>query len=296
MRKLLFLAGFVIFNTIVAFANQFSKQVNYSDSLIPSLFINSLYHFKFNEAFNQIQKSKNNSNLKSAIYELNYYWWQLITSNNKEYLIRCFTSVIECNYGLDKLENNHNCNLYRIYIEAFRLRLFLFNKQYLKAYKQSKILTKNIQTFSKLYINNELNYLIRGLFELFGSLAYAKYPFIFNDSIYKTLSSQTGLKLLEECTKSQDIFIKTEALYFLMKVNLEVFQNHREAIKYSQQLIETFPENIIFKYHHLNILLNLKAKEQAKDFKYQLINQVRLSNLTQMQKQHLNQIINQLKN
>lgn len=295
MKKVLLIACFFFLTKSNLFAYHFCKQLNLTNLSCSSSFINLLYHFRFNDAYDKIKDSGNFNNLTSSIYKLNYYWWLLITSNNKEHLIKCFSSIIECKYNLNKLEDNPNNSLYRIYIEAFYLRLFLFNKQYLKAYKQSKILTLNIQKLSKLNINNDLNNLLIGLFELFGSLAYKKYPFFINDSVYKTLSTQTGLAILEECTKSEEPFIKTEAIYFLMKVNLEVFQNYQEAIKFSQQLIETFPENILFKYYHINILLNLNAKEQAFAFKNRLLIQVQLSSLTQQQKQHLNQIINQLK-
>lgn len=262
-------------------------------------FFNCIYNFSFESCDSSIMVQ--NTTLPDYYrYFLiaNSKWWMLVTTDNKQYYSECLAGVLNGTESLEKANiAYHEKNFLKICYEAYRLRLMLYDKQYVKAYSQSKAVTGYIEPVLDLEKTFIPYYLTSGLYHYFGSAGREKYPLLFKDKKYKTASKVVGLGYLETCAKSDVAFLSNEANYYLMKIYLEVEENNEKALSYSNRLVKSFSNNVLYQYYHLNILLNLKRTIQVNE-QYQLVLKKIEENqqLNNEQKSHLKEITDQLYN
>jgi hypothetical protein len=226
----------------------------------------------------------------------NEKWWQLVTTGNIKYYSECMAGMINGTESLEKSKLSfHEKNFLHICFESFKLRLMLYDKQYLKAYSQSKSVVAQIQPVLGLEKNFNPYYLTSGLYNYFASTGREKYPLLFTNKNFKTASKVVGLGYLETCSQSNVVFLNTEANYFLMKIYLEIEENPEKAQIYSNRLLKLYGNNIIYQYYQLNILLNLKRTQQAKE-QYLLVLRLIEGNteISSEQKIHLKDITEKL--
>ena len=199
---------------------------------------------------------------------------------------------------LDKIDKSNlepdEKKFLQICYESFRLRFYLYSKQFWRAYEQTKIMNQLISTTLGKESDYNPYYLTSGLFNYFAFTGRKKYPFLFTDNLYKNSSREKGIKYLELASNSDNFMIKTEALYFLVKIYLEVEDKPDLALKYSSQLIGEYNSNIIFQYYHLNILLNLKQNLQAKHEYNNILELIKSEDLSGKQKSHLKDIVDKV--
>ncbi len=277
---------------IIILLSTFSNNLqsySFQEAKIISEYFESLYSFEFNKS-DSILSSLPKSPEYSFI-QINNYWWKLITTDNKKNIIYSNALIINHDKKYSNSPPTENEVLLNISIQAFKLRFLLYNKQYYKAYKQAKFLVQIISS-STIAQDNEYTILIYGLMNYFGNKAYKKYPFVFYQKQYKNFSDTIGIILLEKAAKTNNIFVKTESLYFLVKIYYEVEENYEKALFYSSKLTSLYPDNAIFGYYHLNILINLKKNNEAKIFKEKLFKSIYSNNsLTLEQIVHIKSII-----
>ena len=110
-----------------------------------------------------------------------------------------------------------------------------------------------------------INYkLIAGLYNYFVAYTIDKYPIFYPYFfLFPKGNKQKGLNQLETCKNSKDIFIYTEANYFLMKINLEFENNYELANNYSTILTEKYDNNLLFQYFKMTKVCWLKPASPA---------------------------------
>lgn len=254
-------------------------------SLEQSYFAN-LYNFQFVSA-----ASKFNSNLPvnvGYLWRMYYDWWMLLSTNDKAYMSQCLANIV-----LYENHNNLRNDSLKIFFVAFKLRLLLLNHQYLKAYQLINNLADNYKVYVDGISNKDEQKLISGLMHYLGAKAYKKYPILFYNKTFRCLSDTLGLRLLKECTRSNSLFVRTEGLYFLMKIYDEIEEDFAQAYIFSLQLVSLFPDNIIFGFHHRTILDRLNKKQEAEKYKIRLMTAIyQNKELLDVQKRYLTQMIN----
>ncbi|MCX7987140.1 MAG: hypothetical protein N2662_09400 [Bacteroidales bacterium] len=135
--------------------------------------------------------------------------------------------------------------------------------------------------------------LIVGLMHYLGATALKKYPYLFQKKKLLCFSDTLGLNLLVQCSQSTSVYARTESLYFLVKIYLEIESNFPKAYFYSTQLINLFPENIIFGYNHLTLLSRMNKIQEYAILKTKLLSEITKNNdLISEQKTYLYQLIN----
>ncbi|HPO64372.1 MAG TPA: hypothetical protein PKY76_00275 [Bacteroidales bacterium] len=272
----------------IALFFQFQGKSQNPDNTVHTLeqsYFSHLYNFQFTRAYNAL-----NSNLPSGNYYLwrmYYQWWMLLSTNDKTYLSQCFANIV-------LYETNRTMpDSLKIYFEAFRLRLMLFNHQYIKAYQQAVNLADNYKSYFHQFSNRDEQHLMQGLMNYLGAKAHRKYPLLFRSKSFQCFSDTLGLTLLKQCTTSPSIFVRTEGLYFLVKIYLEIEEDYKQAYVYSTQLISLFPGNIIFGLLHQKILTCLHKGNEAKIYQTRLLDEISNNKeLTESQKKYLKQMIN----
>lgn len=258
-----------------------------------ALFFNKLYDFDFYSADSVIRNHGSRLQPSLRLFaSLNYNWWMLVTTDKKLYMSRGFNNV---SFGVSELSSySHNCSenyFLGVAFESYSLRLYMYNWEFIDAYSNAKNVCKKIEATAHCQ-EWDIGLLTLGLYNYFAALGSEKYSFFFGDDCFKKASRTAGIELLERCTKSGNVFISTEATYFLMKLYLEVEDKPEKSLEYAIKLEKKFPNNIIFGYYHLNILLTLRRDALAKDVYARLMLKTKNNNqLDAEQKSHLQEII-----
>lgn len=226
-----------------------------------------IYHETYNFHFRKVDSIINSNDhlyKKDLLFNLatiNYYWWKLISGEeNGKYaeLISERIQTIEDEYSKKTTNLEHEQLFLLVSIFAFNVRLSLFNGSIFATIPNFI----KYHTFLKLTIGHENEYhpfyLTSGLYNFSIGLAKEKHPVFYTlFSIYSTGNIDHGIKYLKNAASSDQREISQEAQYFLMKIYLDVYKNPSESGVYCSNLLELYPENLLFQqYMFKNDLAN----------------------------------------
>jgi hypothetical protein len=255
----------------------------------------NIYNYSFAKADSLLHNyaTKHPKNGWSTLMYTNFYWWQIMTGNQKDLVLRAKfeTSIntIITSFSKEKTAALSNENLYVLAnAYAFKTRLNLLEGDYIKGLLN---LNKSIDFIQKCVGKEEV-------FEAFSIQTGLLYYFIEYSKIHKPItrpylatlpagSMAKGISLLEKGSKSLDNIIATECTYFLSKIYGEVEHNYNKAETYCLTLAKKYPDNIVYALNLFDCYIN-----QGKDTEAQkaLIAIHRLSktipNLTATQRAH----------
>jgi hypothetical protein len=199
----------------------------------------------------------------------NYYWWKIITENpasdhqqrylnslsNAENIVRQLVKTRQYNYA----DVFHFINLY-----ALRARLDLLNGDFTRAMRHLKNSVDYIGLSLGREEFHENFYLTSGLYNYMTEYGSKRYPFLrLYALMYPRGNMDLGLSQLEIAAKSQNLILQTEARYFLMKIFLELEQDHQKALEHAEWLTEKYPGNLIYLYHYQGLLSQSNQDERA---------------------------------
>ena len=249
----------------------------------------ALYDFRFHHADSLIQ------NIEKAfpdhylphLTRANYYWWKIISENpGSDHQKLYLTSLANAERIVKQLVKNkqydyadvfHFINLY-----ALKARLDLINGEYTKALRHMKNCVDYIGLSLGREELHENFYLTSGLYNYMTEYGSRRYPFLrLYALMYPKGNMKLGINQLEIAARSLDPVLQTEARYFLMKIFLELEQDHQKALEYAGWLTEKYPANLIYLYHYYELLslnnLDKKANAIRKSFFEQIQNNNQLS-------------------
>jgi len=69
--------------------------------------------------------------------------------------------------------------------------------------------------------------------------------------------------MLQCCCKSTNSIINSESHYYLMRYYSDILNEYDKSLQHSSYLINTFPDNYIFRYYHILNLMETGAYEIA---------------------------------
>ncbi|TVQ88272.1 MAG: hypothetical protein EA393_09325 [Bacteroidetes bacterium] len=249
----------------------------------------TLYNFQFQVSDSIIRRMEKNfpEHYMSHLMRAQYYWWQIISNDldllqQKNYqasLVKAESLAKE----LVKTKNyNYNDVFQFINLYALKARIELMNSEYLRALRHMRNCTDYLElSLGRENIHPDF-YLTSGLYNYMADYGSRRYPFLMVYALfYPRGDMQKGLEQLKAATHSNNIVIKTEAHYFLMKIFLELEQDFSQALQHAAWLVGEYPENLIYLFHYHEILLLLEKNELAveirKDFLELLNNNKQLS-------------------
>jgi len=215
-----------------------------------------IYSYNFSEAYQSLKNQKHEPKAEAALW-VNYYWWLAISGENEA------ENFANCNLWLKKLEavltNEKNKNneylFYKVMLHAYQSRLSMFFKNYLKAglnlhYCNTELKTsiQKIEEFDKFYFSS-------GLYYYFVEKSLTDYPILYAYlAFFPKGDKNTGIQFLKKATENTDIMVRTESLYFLMRIYFEFEKNYATSLIYVNKLIEMYPQNLVFRYYKVQIL------------------------------------------
>jgi len=243
-----------------------SDKIEYNNNLLS--FFSSIYNYNFADAKTKADNYSSINLVEKDLINANYYWWLIISGENSEQnQAKCNTYL---NNVLDKLSLIKTTNLTEnevfsyIYIYSYKARLEIFNNKNIKALMHLYNAIDYIQIALDNYSKNDRYKLIAGLYNYFVAYVIEKYPIFYPYFFLMPKGDKMlGIKLLEQCSGSSDILVKTESLYFLMKINLEFENNYSLANNYCAKLTNLYHNNLIYNYYYFKSFIQLNEKENA---------------------------------
>lgn len=186
-----------------------------------------------------------------------------------------------------------------IYFEQYKSRILLFKGEYLKAYRTSINLFSKINDIDTTVMDSEeklyYQFLEASRLYFMGYLQ-SKYIFLrpfFDGDATEQISE--GLKLLYIVEKGNNIFLKTEASYLLMKIHKELQESHEQSISRAEWLISKYPRNIIFQLEYLKCLSVFEEKESLFNTKKkEILRLIQDLSLSENERNHLSKQLNKI--
>lgn len=237
--------------------------------------VQDIYHaatgYKFKDAASLIDKniSSTSKSPSENLAVINYYWWKLISGdNNSGYAEKIYSKVDE----LRDYYANHNTAIsdemlfYITSVYAFEARVCLLDHSYRKALSSlSKYYSTLKPSFGKEFKYPELN-LTSGLFYFFTAYARERMP-LFSPILrtYYSGDKQTGYDMIVKASKLGNEIVSEQSMYFLMKINFDIYENFQQSEQYCRKLISAYPANLLYQYYLFKIFLATDQKMKARD-------------------------------
>ncbi len=183
-----------------------------------------------------------NSSLNDAyklLYTSYYYYWDAISNQNE-------SSLSLANENLSEISNLQVDQTLSVLAELLQLRIDFKQKKYASAFSNHKTI-KAYFNFQNASTDTPTDSLLLGLYHYFMSEARARSLIsrvVF--SSWAASNAETGIRLLEKCSQSNDPFISTEALYFLGRIYLEFEDEYELAYQNFATLNLKYPKNLIY--------------------------------------------------
>jgi hypothetical protein len=255
---------FSIFHLLIKFAfcfflflSESSAQVYFNKDI--TLTFEKIYNYQLSSADSLVTKEINKSNAcEWQLLKVNVAWWQIVSGYNEDkYWNKLFLNQIDQalkDIGKSNLEINKN-RYYFIILYAFRTRYDAFNEKYFSAVNHLNACINHIKkTFDKEE-EYEPFYLTSGLYYYFMAKSWENYPLMRPYlKIYPKGNKVKGLSYLYKIANSKDIFLKSEANYFLMRIFYDMEKQFDKAEFHAEFLLKLYPENIMYRYYLIKIL------------------------------------------
>lgn len=229
----------------------FNKEINYS--------FEKIYNYQLLTADSFITKELNKSNTSDwQLLKVNVAWWQIVSGYNEDkYWNTAFLNQIDQTknqIGKSNLEIYKN-RYYYIILYAFSTRYDIFNNKYFSAVTHLNACINHIKKSFEKEEEFEPFYLTSGLYYYFMSKVWEDYPLMRPYlKIYPKGDKIKGLSYLYKIAKSNDIFLKTEANYFLMRIFYDIEKQYDKAEFHAEYLLKLYPQNIMYRYYLIKIL------------------------------------------
>lgn len=246
----------------------------------------ALYDFRFHRADSLIHIMEQTSphHYLPHLTRANYYWWMIISENpgsdqQQLYLSSLNNAESIIRQMIRRKQYDYADVFYFINLYALRARLDLINGEYMKALRHMKNCVDYIELSLGREKIHESFYLTSGLYNYMTEYGSKRFPFLrLYALMYPRGNIKLGINQLEIAAKSQDLVLKTEARYFLMKIFLELEQDHQKALEHAGWLATKYPGNLIYLWHYHGLLLLNKKDNIARAAKYEFLEQLQNNN------------------
>jgi tetratricopeptide (TPR) repeat protein len=139
---------------------------------------------------------------------------------------------------------------------------------YLERYFTGIVNLSHTLDYLKIALNRAYEYdkfmMVSGLYNYFAAATLIKYP-VFTPffALAPKCDRDLGFQLLSQCSRMDNILIKNESLYYLMKINYQLEEDFDRALQIADQLISRYPNNLIYHFHRFMILIEADRRPLA---------------------------------
>ncbi len=255
----------------------------------------AMYQYNFPEAEKKLKKL-NATNLDQDwidLAQVNLLWWWLISGDtSRDYdnmMAVVLTRVINRHIDIDLKKMPDEVVFTMIHSYAYLTRVDIYQERYFKGI----VNLGHTMDYLNIALLDAEKYdkfmMVSGLYNYFASVTQVKYPVFSPFFAFAPASNRDlGFRLLNKCAGMDNILIKNESLYYLMKINYQLEENFDRALLLNDQLISRYPYNLIYHFHRFMILIEAGRKPEALDAYSKLITaSIKAPGLNTLQREHL---------
>ena len=255
----------------------------------------AMYRYNLPEADSKL-KALNATNIDQTWIDLahvNLLWWWLISgdeSRDYDNLMAVILNRVINRFSylpVDKMKDEEVFTMIHCY--AYLTRVDIYQERYFKGIVNLRhtldyleIALKNTDRYDKFMM-------VSGLYNYFAAVTLIKYP-VFTPffSIAPKCNRELGFNLLNKCSLMDNVLIKNESLYYLMKINYQLEENYDKALSIADQLLVRYPNNMIYHFHRFMILIEAGRRQQAlEQYTTMLGVSIKAPGLNPLQRNHL---------
>lgn len=240
------------------------------------LALKKLYHFRFLDADSIIAKfeSQNADDYIPAMARASFHWWSIIShEENAQIQAAYITNLLHAEQLINASSPDQLTDeqlFFLIHVHAYQLRLELMQGEYFRAYRNLNQSMRHIGASLGREASFPPFLLTSGLYNYMTDYIRKTQPlFRFYLLLHPRGSMYKGIEQLKTASRQQDILIKTEATYFLMRIFLDLENDPATALKHAEWLTDQYPENLIYIYYHHQIASKLSLTDLASSLKNQ---------------------------
>ena len=195
------------------------------------------------------------------------WWWMISGDESRDYdgLMSVVLKRLLGRHSLNPVEKmSHEEVFTMIHGYAYLTRVDI----YMERYFTGIVNLRHTLNFLQLALDQATEYdkfmMVSGLYNYFAAMTQVKYP-VFTPffAIAPKSNRELGYSYLNRCAQMDNILIRNESLYYLMKINYQLEENFDRALAISEQLIKSYPNNLIYHFHRFSILIEAGRRAQA---------------------------------
>ncbi len=281
---------------LMLFSSSLSAQVT-TDPEVRKVF-EYLYSYQLVKADSAVEEGlKRHPQLAEwSLLKATVVWWQIVSGNldSEEWNDSFIDHLKRCERKVKAADKDDPQSTYNtILLHAMRTRFDLLKTNYLSAVNHLNASIDRISDSFEQEPEYPAFYLTSGLYYYFMEQAYAEYPlmrpYLF---FYPDGDKEKGLEYLSRMTRSEDVFLRTEANYFLMRIYHDVDSNQVKAEEFVKRLLNEHPSNLMYRFYLIKIYWaqgeNDKANAEVVKYKSMIDAS---SQLSEVQKLHMYAIL-----
>jgi hypothetical protein len=278
-------------------------QAKINQPLIDSFYF-ELYNYRFlsaDSSLHQIEQAEADNGIVNLL-QITYQWWLIISGESDPSGIdpllgkidRSINEILKKN-SADELSRDELFQIIAMYSFKSRVQNLLHNRlSSYAAFNTSMDYFDQLSPCDKT--SCDMYNFVAGMYYSLGGFMKKEHPSLFFLTFDNRYADQEkGYLLLQQGTQSANQQIRTESIYFLMKLYLEVQDDPKAASKYSELLVNLFPDNLVFRFNHI---LTLRGQGEFALAESEIANLVMRSQmneqLSEKQKSHFREEISKL--
>jgi len=199
---------------------------------------------------------------------VNLLWWWLISGDETRDYDNLMAVIL--NRVISRIKLKPEAQLTReevftlIHCYAYLTRVDIYQERYFKGI----INLKHTLTYLKTALREADKYdkfmMVSGLYNYFAAVTLVKYPVFTPFFAFAPKSDrELGFTQLTRCSKMDNLLIRNESLYYLMKINYQLEENYGQALAIADGLITRYPNNLIYHFHRFMILIEAGRKAEC---------------------------------
>lgn len=226
-----------------------------------------LYNFEFYKADSIARQLKTHfpTDPTTYIFAANCCWWRIVSGEFNEIQKQKFHSELDMALSYLNVKKKEDLTYQDVFnyinVYAYRARIDIMAGNYLKAVKH----IDHFINYQKISIGKESLHpafnLTSGLYNYTLPYTIKNYPFLL--PFLPEGNLELGIKQLTKATSLSDDIINTEANYFLMKIYSELQGSQSMAKYHAEILVNTYPDNLLYRYYYFGVLLKQKRIKEA---------------------------------
>jgi tetratricopeptide (TPR) repeat protein len=255
----------------------------------------AMYRYDFIDAEKKLREL-NATNIPQDQIDLahvNLLWWWLISGDESRDYENLMAAIL--NRVINRIDTKPSSQMTDqevftlVHSFAYLTRVDIFREKYLKGIVNLRHTLKFLEISLRDAERYDKFLMISGLYNFFAAAAQKEYP-LFTPffALGPSFNRDKGFSELLRCSRMDNLLIRNESLYYLMKIDYQLEKKYDDALRLADELIMKYPFNLIYHFHRFMILIEADRKPEAlEQYSKMMVVALNAPGLNPLQKAHL---------